>query len=69
MQGLGLACLLLSIALLGVPLFALVAFVVGLGLLFAGFFAARFYQCSECGTKLSGRKLTICPACRQQFTP
>jgi len=41
--------------------------IIGVPLMIWGHFASYYPVCSECGIRLTGRRVKICPACKAQF--
>jgi hypothetical protein len=66
-QGIGLVSLLLAVLSIPTIIGPLILAPLGLFLLAWGGRMAVWWECSDCGTKLSGKKLRICPGCREPF--
>jgi hypothetical protein len=41
--------------------------IIGLAIMVVGHSMSRYPVCSECGIRLTGRRVKICPACKAQF--
>lgn len=67
MQFLGLVSLGASLLTLPTVFGPLLLGPLGIGLLYSGYSASRWMECSSCGTKLARKGLTVCPGCRQTF--
>lgn len=67
MQFFGLICFALGIVFFFTIVWPIILLPLGLWLLLAGSRKAIWYECSDCGTKLSGKRLRICPSCNSQF--
>ncbi len=66
-QGLGLLSLLVALATFATIVGPIVFGILGLWLLVLGSQKSQWFECSDCGTKLANKKLTICPSCNGKF--
>jgi hypothetical protein len=64
-ESLGTGCLVQLIGLL--LCFTCYGAIIGVPLLIWGHFASYYPVCSECGMKLTSRKVKLCPACKAYF--
>jgi Zn finger protein HypA/HybF involved in hydrogenase expression len=67
LQGLGLLSLILAAATFFTVIGPLVFGAIGVGLLVWGQKVAYWYECSDCGTRLSGLRVQICPNCKTRL--
>lgn len=68
LQGLGVLSLGAAIATISTIVGPIVFGVLGIWLLFFGSSKSQWYECSDCGTRLAGASVTICPNCKGRFT-
>ena len=66
-QFIGIVCFIMGFVYILSIIAPIICWPLGVWLLFAGSRKAVWYECSACGTKLSGRKLKICPNCNSKF--
>ena len=67
MQFIAIVCFILGFVYFLSIIVPIILWPIGFWLLFAGSRKAVWYECSDCGTKLSGKKLKICPNCNSKF--
>ena len=68
LQFLGIVCFILGIVTILTVIGPIILIPLGMYLAHIGTKKASWYECSECGTKLSGKKIKICPSCRSEFS-
>lgn len=69
LQFLGLVVFLLALLTLTTVVWPIILVPLGLWLFVDGTAKATWYECSQCGTRLSHRKVVTCPACRSSLIP
>jgi hypothetical protein len=67
LQGLGILALIAAIATVLTVIGPIVFGLLGLWLIFYGAAISEWYECSDCGTRLSHSALKICPNCSGAF--
>lgn len=67
LQFLGLAALIIGLITVLSVIGPVVLWPLGIWLLLAGGRRASWYECSDCGSRLSGKMLKICPNCNSKF--
>lgn len=68
MQFLGLVSVVAALLTLPTIFGPLILGPLGLALIFSGYSASRWLECSGCGTRLARKGLETCPGCRQPLT-
>ncbi len=64
---LGLVCLMLGLLTIFSIIGPLILWPLGIWLSIAGIGASLWYECSECGTRLSGKRVKVCPGCHSEL--
>ena len=67
LQGLGIASIILAVFTFATIVGPVILIPLGLWLLIYGGRKASWLECSACGTRLSNRRLQVCPSCHAQF--
>ena len=67
LQGLGLVGLVAAVLTLPTIIGPLVLGPLGLWLVHEGGKRASWWECSDCGTRLAGKHINVCPACRGEM--
>jgi hypothetical protein len=67
LQFLGLSSLIAGLATIMTIIGPIILWPLGIWLVFYGSRKASWYECSDCGTRLSGKNLKICPNCNSKF--
>ena len=67
LQFIGLVSLMLGVVTILTIIGPIILWPLGLWLVFAGSRKASWYECSDCGSRLSRKKLKICPNCNSSF--
>lgn len=68
LQTLGLLSLLGAVLTLATIIGPIVLGPLGVWLIFFGSSKSRWWECSQCGTRLSHRKVQVCPNCRASLS-
>ena len=67
LQGLGIVSFVAAAATFFTIIGPIIFGLLGLWLIWYGSKKAQWFECSDCGTKLSGKKVIVCPYCGADF--
>lgn len=68
LQFLGLVCFVVALLTLATIIGPVIFGIAGIALISLGSSMARWWACSDCGTKLADKSVKVCPGCRSQLT-
>lgn len=63
----GIALLIVGVLLILTIIIPIICIPLGLFLIFYGDANSRWYVCGDCGTRLSSKRVTVCPACKAKL--